>query len=135
MPRADQERGQTINFPRFLMIGNIREAVDTGMVQRVLWNLTRQPLEGDVAAVKVLLDRVLGNPRKEATGAAVAMPEVTTAMDVAVALRRVLATTSGGEVSLEDAARYAAVEELTRSSIETAEFEERQRQLEGRDAS
>jgi hypothetical protein len=108
----------------------IHQAVEPRVIEGVIKRLAKLALEGDVAAAKVFLDRVVGRPREAQSGGAFTLPPIDGVGDIPAALTSVLNAAAAGKISTEDATRYAAVLELTRRSVETAEFEARLKRME-----
>ena len=113
----------------------IRAAVTPERLMVLMRQLLKAALEGDVAAARVVLDRVLGrpsNPDETAEVVPVDLPEIVTARDTVVAASRVLTALSGGKISPEDATRLVGVVETVRRCLETADLEARLCELEKR---
>jgi hypothetical protein len=112
----------------------VREAITPEALQSVLGKLRDLALDdGDVAAARVLLDRVLGRPRvEENAGASIELPSVETAAGCSQALSEILKAVSGGEIDPSTAAQLAGLVEAARKGIELVILEERISALEGR---
>ena len=96
------------------------------MIEAVGKRLIRAALEGDVPASKVLLDRVLGR----GTPCSFKLPRIQTAADLPTAMNDVLQAAAQGDLSSEDAARFAALVDATGRALAAAEVEERLARLE-----
>lgn len=83
--------------------------------------------KGDVQAVRLLIERVLGKPRPQALqGGAVDIPEgLETTADVVAAANTLLKAVAEGTLSPEDAQRAAALVETARKTLETEELDKR----------
>src|SRR5690554_5232521 len=88
----------------------------------------------DVAAARLVLDRVLGKPRSEPLqDVDLGLPDgLKSADDVAKAANAILQGMAAGAIPPEDAHRLAVVVDLARRSLETQELERRISELEER---
>ena len=80
-------------------------------------------LKGDLAALRLCLDRIL--PVRRERPITVALPEVSTIEGIVEALGVVTSAAAEGEITLGDAATLAGVLETKRKAIETLEIERR----------
>jgi hypothetical protein len=109
------------------------EAISPEMVSGMVRRAARQGLEGNVAATKMVLDRVCGRPpeaQPEGTPADIGMPRLLSAPDCAAAIDRVIAAMTAGTVDLPTAKFLLDAVERRRKAIETIEHEERLTDLE-----
>lgn len=102
------------------------DAVEPRMIEAVAKRLVKSALEGDVPAAKVLLERVLGR----GTPCSFKLPRIESSADLPKAMNHVLQAAAKGEVSSEDAARFATLVDATGRAIAAAEIEERLAKLE-----
>ena len=84
---------------------------------------------GDMRASEILLRRLW--PERKGRPVAFPMPELRTAADMVAALGAVVQAVAHGDLSPEEGGAVAALVELHRKAIETAEFERRLAALEG----
>ena len=108
----------------------MRDAVKPDVLHGIVRKLSIQALEGDVAAAKLLLDRVCGKPRTEQPACDFDLPAVRCAADLPIAFDCVTRAAASGEITVDDAARFAGVLELARRAIETSELADRVAQIE-----
>lgn len=87
---------------------------------------------GDLAAAKIILDRVC--PPRRGRPVAFDLPEMKTAADLPNALSGLLAAVAAGDISPDEGASVAALLEVQRKAIETAEIERRLTALEQKQA-
>ena len=85
-------------------------------------------LEGDPAALRLCLERVLA-PRRERT-VEFALPEIRGAADLGAAMAAVTTAAAEGQISPGEAAALAQVVDIFVRAIDTADFERRLRLLE-----
>ena len=86
---------------------------------------------GDVAAIKLVLERVAPLPRNRPVQ--FDMPPIETAADLGAALGAILRAASDGEMSPDEATAFASLVESRRRQIETLELEARVSALEQRE--
>jgi hypothetical protein len=94
----------------------------------VILALIRAAKGGDVAAIKVVLDRVAPLPRNRPVW--FAMPAIETPADLGNAMSAVLRAAASGELTPDEAASVASLIETRRRTIETVELEARIARLE-----
>ena len=98
--------------------------------------LTRRAIElaldGDPAAMRLCLERVLGPCRERAVE--FVMPPITSAADLATAMSAVAAATAQGAITPREAMQLGHVVEAYVRAIEATEFERRLKALEAADA-
>jgi hypothetical protein len=97
-----------------------------GVVRKVI----EAAMAGDMTAARLILDRI-APPRRGRT-VTIALPDVTGSGGVTAALAAVITAMGEGTLSPDEAAAAAAVIEVQRRAIETAEFEARLRAIEER---
>lgn len=96
--------------------------------------ITRKAVElakgGDMVAIRLVLDRVA--PPRKGRATRIRMPKVESLADVPQALSSLIAAMAAGEVSSEEAADAATVLERFVRATETADLDQRLRDLEAR---
>ena len=102
------------------------DAVEPRMVEALAKRMMKAALEGDVAAAKLVLDRVLGR----GAPSVFKMPRISSAADLPVALNQILRAATRGDITSEDAARYASIVDVAGRAIAAAEIEECLQRLE-----
>lgn len=108
--------------------GAIRKAVSVGDLERLLTRLLKRAEQGDMAAAKLVLDRVLGKVGQgAATGGIPTLGEcdLTSLAGVTAALQRIVEGVASGELPSDQAAHTAGIVELARRAIETEDLERR----------
>ncbi|MBL6948938.1 MAG: hypothetical protein ISR51_09720 [Rhodospirillales bacterium] len=85
-------------------------------------------LEGDMAAIRLCLERIL--PAVKSRPIEIDLPPVETAQDIEAAHGAVIAAMARGEITPDDAGTIASVLEAKRRAIETVELEARLSELE-----
>ena len=104
----------------------LMDAVEPRMIAAIAKRLTKAALEGDVAAAKVVFDRALGR----SAPSVFRLPRIVTTADLPKAMNKILAAAGKGEITSEDAARYASIVDVAGRAIAAAEVEERLQRLE-----
>ena len=99
-----------------------------GEAEAVLASVLTAAKHGDMAAAKLLLDRIW--PPRKGRPVTLDLPEMRTPSDLAVALGAVGQSVACGDISPEEGAAIASVLETQRRAIETAELERRLAALE-----
>jgi len=113
----------------------IRDTLTPDRIKIIVASLLKAVIERqDVAAAKLLLDRLLGKPRSEsAQPVAMDLPEgLATTSEIAVAAHTLLRAMAAGEIAPEDAQRGAMVVDTARKAVETEELAKRIAELEKR---
>jgi Family of unknown function (DUF5681) len=87
-------------------------------------------VKGDMAAAKIILDRIA--PARRGRPVSFDLPRIETPADIANALGAVAGAMAEGELTPDEANAVAGVIEFRRRAIETVEHEERLRKLEER---
>lgn len=102
----------------------LNAALSPDMVKNVTRKLYRLAMAGDVQAAKVVLERALGKV-KEAPNTVIPIDVGTldTTEDVKRASSAILKAMARGDITADDATRYAYLVELVRRAIETHELE------------
>ena len=108
-----------------LILDKLGEKAAAGVLDAVL----TAARNGDVAAARVILDRVW--PARRGRPVQLDLPGVTTAEGVTAALAAVVQAMAAGSVTPEEGASLSAVIEAQRRAIETADLERRIVALEG----
>jgi hypothetical protein len=85
---------------------------------------------GDMTAARMIVERIA--PVRKGALVSFDMPPVETAGDLAAAMGAMVQAMAQGEVTPDEAATIASVFEIRRKTIETFEFEQRLKALEGR---
>lgn len=96
--------------------------------QAVLEKAVESAKGGDARAAELILSRVW--PARKGRPVALTLPPVLTAADLPAALAAVVEALAAGDVTTEEAAAVAAVLDLQRKAIETADLERRLAALE-----
>ena len=89
----------------------------------VILALIKAAKNGDVAAIKLVLERVAPLPRNRPVQ--FSMPPIETSADLGPALAAILRAASDGEMSPDEATAFASLVESRRRQIETIELEAR----------
>jgi hypothetical protein len=89
----------------------------------VILALIKAAKGGDVAAIKLVLERVAPLPRNRPVR--FAMPPIETAADLGEAMGAILQAAADGELAPDEATSIASLIETRRRTIETLELEER----------
>jgi hypothetical protein len=109
----------------------VREAVTPERVAALMRRFLKAALEGDVAAARLVFDRVLGKAGVESTDSVpVDLPEIATAQDIVAAASCVVAALRAGKISADEATKLMAIVETFRRTLETADLEVRLAELE-----
>ena len=85
--------------------------------------ILKQALKGDVAALRLCIDRLISPVRERSINFPIAAP--TTAMDVVEALKKIFGASTSGGLTPGEAQTLAALLEAQRKAIETAILEAR----------
>ena len=99
-----------------------------GEAEAVLASVLAAAKRGDMAAGKVLLDRIW--PVRRGRPVRLELPEMRTAADLVAALGAVVAAVADATLTAEEAQSVAAVLEVQRKAVETADLERRVAALE-----
>ena len=105
------------------------EAVLDGEAEALTRKAIEKALEGDMAAIRLCLERIL--PASKSRPIEIDLPPVETAEDITAAHGVVIAAMARGEITPDDASTIAGVLEARRRAIETVELEKRIDILEG----
>jgi hypothetical protein len=109
------------------------EAVTPEHVAALVRKATRQGLEGNLTATRLVLDRVCGRAAEaplEVEPVNLSLPKLNTAADCGVAIERLTAAICAGTVAPATAQTLLAAVQARLRTIETTEFEQRLEQLE-----
>jgi hypothetical protein len=106
------------------------EALLDGEVEAITRKAIEKALEGDMAAIRLCLERIL--PAVKSRPIEIDLPLVATAKDITAAHGAVIAEMAKGEITPDDAAAIAGVLEARRRAIETVELEARIEKIEQR---
>ena len=87
-------------------------------------------LEGNVAALRMCMDRLAPRLRVRASTTEVDLPPISSAADLPAAFSAVVQATARGEINSEEAKNLATILELKRKAFETLELEQRLASLE-----
>jgi hypothetical protein len=102
-----------------------------GRAEAITQRVVNAALEGDMAAVKLVIDRIA--PARKSRPIQIDLPEVNDAAGIAQAQATVVAAVAGGEITPEEATGLSGLLEGLRRALETGELEARIRRLEGRE--
>lgn len=95
--------------------------------------ITRKAIEaakaGDLIAIRLILDRVAPAPKERTVE--FQMPSVESVADVPAAVLSIMQAVAGGTLAPGEGAQVMQMLEAYRKQVETAEFDERLRALEG----
>lgn len=133
---ADAQAAEGTQLRHMERMRQLREAIEVVMtpprVQALVASLLKEALKGNVAASRLLMDRLFGRPRNEPVPAvALDLPDgLESAVDIRTAANALVQAVAEGSLAPEDAQRAAAVIESARRSVETAELEVRIQELE-----
>ena len=105
------------------------EALLDGEAEALTRKAIEKALEGDMAAIRLCLERIL--PAVKSRPIEIDLPPVETAEDISVAQGAVIAAMARGKITPDDAGTIAGVLEVRRRAIETVELEKRIDILEG----
>jgi hypothetical protein len=111
----------------------IRETLTPARVKLIVASLLKAVVDRqDVAAARLLFERLLGKPRSEsAQPVSMDLPEgLASPREIAVAAHALLRAMAAGEIAPEDAQRGAMVVEAARRALETEELAQRVANLE-----
>ena len=106
------------------------QALLYGEAQAITQKAVQMALEGDGAALRLCLERIVP-PRRDAP-ISFALPPMATASDAATAAASVLAAVADGEMTPTEGAHVMALIETYRRTLETTEIEKRLKDLEER---
>lgn len=101
-----------------------------GEAQAITQKAVQMALEGDGAALRLCLERIVP-PRRDAP-ISFSLPPMATASDAATAAASVLAAVADGEMTPTEGAHVMALIETYRRTLETTEIEKRLKDLEER---
>ncbi|WP_395688569.1 DUF5681 domain-containing protein [Aestuariivirga sp.] len=107
------------------------EGLMQGRAEAITQRVVNAALEGDMAAVKLVIDRIA--PARKSRPIQIDLPEVNDAAGIAQAQATVVAAVAGGEITPEEATGLSGLLEGLRRALETGELEARIRRLEGRE--
>ena len=96
--------------------------------EAVVNSIMDKALEGDMAAAKIILDRIAPSPKGRCIK--LGLPSVSNAADIMAALTKLVDCMSRGIISSEEAHSAAGVLELHRKAVETMDLERRMTALE-----
>ena len=99
------------------------DALGTDAAQDLLKTVIQEARNGDMAAARIILDRVW--PARKGRLITFTMSKVESAADVAKALSGVLEAVANGLLSIEEGQGLAAILESQRKTLELTEIEER----------
>ena len=105
------------------------EALLDGEAEAITRKAIDKALEGDLAAIRLCLERIL--PTIKSRPIEIDLPPVETAQDIQAAQGSVIAAMARGEITPDDAGTIAGVLEARRRALETVELEKRIDILEG----
>ena len=108
----------------------ISYALMEGNLEEVLATVIERAKSGDMAACKMVLDKVLPNTKDRPI--ALEMPLINDLNDVGNAQAEILQAVANGSITPNEGERVASIIEARRRSIETIDLEVRISQLEGR---
>ena len=96
--------------------------------------LTRKAVElalaGDMTALRLCLDRIA--PARKDNPVAIELPTITTSEDAAKAMAAILGAVAEGNITPSEGGEMAKLVEVFIKTLESHEFEQRLKQLEGR---
>lgn len=104
------------------------EALLDGEAEAITRKAIERALEGDMAAIRLCLERIL--PAVKSRPIEIDLPLVETAEDITAAHGAVIAAMARGEITPDDASDISGVLEARRRAIETVELEARVSELE-----
>ena len=104
------------------------DAIGEESAQDLIRSVVANALDGDMAAARILLDRVW--PVRKGRPVSFVMPKVETAADTAKALGGVLEAVANGLLTIEEGQGMAAILESQRKALELTAIEERLTALE-----
>lgn len=104
------------------------EALLDGEAEAITRRAINSALAGDMAAIKLVLDRVA--PPRKSRPIQIDLPDVADAHGVASAQAAVVVAVAGGEISPDEATALSGLLEARRKALETEELEFRIRRLE-----
>jgi hypothetical protein len=107
-----------------------RAAIEPDELRGVLRTLLGLARAGDVAAAKLLFDRVLGRAREEASATALDLGPLESAADLPLALQRIGAAMARGDCSPAEAAQSVQLVDALGAALERAALEARIARLE-----
>ena len=99
------------------------EALLEGEAEAITRKAIDKALEGDMAAIRLCLERIL--PAVKSRPIEIDLPPVETTKDIAAAHGAVIAAMARGEITPDDASDISGVLEVRRRAIETVELEAR----------
>ena len=95
-------------------------------------NVIRAALRGDMAAMKIVLDRIW--PARRGAPVAINLPVIHTAGDLVAAMAAVADAAASGELTPEEGETFTKLIEANRRAIETADLAQRIEALEAKEA-
>ncbi len=107
----------------------ISYALMEGKLEEVLATVIERAKNGDMAACKMVLDKVLPNTKDRSI--ALEMPLINDLKDVGNAQAEILQAVANGSITPNEGERVSSIIEARRRSIETIDLEARISQLEG----
>ncbi|MEM9752661.1 MAG: hypothetical protein AAF916_04680 [Planctomycetota bacterium] len=113
----------------------INDAVTPAKLRKVLAVLIRKAEQGDLMAIKELLDRTVGRATHANQAAAqldLELPELATTADTVKASNAILQGLNQGRITAEDATRLSQVVEIARRTLETHDLAEQLETLRSR---
>jgi hypothetical protein len=108
----------------------LAEQLMAGDLEAVVGKVVRQAKAGDMAAARLILDRVV--PVRRGRPVQFALPPIKTPGDVVAALAAITAAVSAGRLTTDEAVAVAGVVELQRHAIKAVEHESRLAAIEER---
>lgn len=106
------------------------QALLDGEAEALTRKAVEKALEGDMAALRLCLERVL--PVRKGAPITFEMPAIDNAENIAKAIGAVVSAVAAGELSPDEGAVVTGLLETKRKAIETSEIEKRLAALEGR---
>jgi hypothetical protein len=108
----------------------IAEALMVGDLEAVIKKVASKAKRGDMAAARLILDRVL--PPRRGRPVRFPLPPIKTIADVVDALAAITAAVGRGEISTDEALQLSTVVEVAHNTIEQVELKSRLAALEER---
>lgn len=103
----------------------VRQAIEPGDLAGVMGSLLAQARDGDTAAAKVLLDRVMGRPRIEQVAESIELPSIGTAEGCLEAMAEIVKAAAEQRIDTDTARQLSDLVELGRRAVETVALETR----------
>lgn len=104
------------------------EALLEGQAEAVTQRVVNAALEGDMAAIKIVIDRVA--PARKSRPIRINLPAIGDAHGISQAQAAVVAATACGELTIEEATGLSGLLEARRKALETEQLEMRLQRLE-----